>query len=347
MTGKLTRVCDVALRKLLIVGNYGSGNVGDEAILRVLVHFLKDRFEITVIRFAFSSILPRTTMQEQLGVKTVWLFNPVAFSRGLVQSQGVLIGGGSIIRNASLARLFPLLIALLMRNRKVVLFGAEAREISPFFKNLLCRIVKVPAFLRGWPPNLAIPAVRMPDVTFALPLLIKIPSKKVAQRAIGISIRPPTLIDRFDQRKHLKLLRDFLRDIQFDELHLIAFSPFDRRALLSFADSLRGCRSDVKLRFCFSNTIESVLAEMSNLSLAVGMRLHFLIFSSILGVPFVAIPYDEKVARFARDAEAPTLVRGVRQPAAVDAHYVARNADRVVACLAEARNLLLEGPGSK
>jgi len=36
------------------------------------------------------------------------------------------------------------------------------------------------------------------------------------------------------------------------------------------------------------------------LDLAVGMRLHFLIFSAICGVPFVGISYDPKINSFLR-----------------------------------------------
>ncbi|MCL6635949.1 MAG: polysaccharide pyruvyl transferase family protein, partial [Peptococcaceae bacterium] len=41
-----------------------------------------------------------------------------------------------------------------------------------------------------------------------------------------------------------------------------------------------------------------LLAVTANLDLAVGMRLHFLIFSALFGVPLVGIPYDPKVNRF-------------------------------------------------
>lgn len=53
-----------------------------------------------------------------------------------------------------------------------------------------------------------------------------------------------------------------------------------------------------------------VLGFMRHLDLAVGMRLHFLIFAAISGVPFVPLPYAGKVFDFAQATGAPTL-RGV------------------------------------
>jgi polysaccharide pyruvyl transferase WcaK-like protein len=45
-------------------------------------------------------------------------------------------------------------------------------------------------------------------------------------------------------------------------------------------------------------TASQVLAFMSHLDLAVGMRLHFLILAAVAGVPIVALPYASKVAGF-------------------------------------------------
>ncbi|MDD4239530.1 MAG: polysaccharide pyruvyl transferase family protein, partial [Desulfotomaculaceae bacterium] len=48
-----------------------------------------------------------------------------------------------------------------------------------------------------------------------------------------------------------------------------------------------------------------ILALTANLDLAIGMRLHFLIFSSLFGVPLVGIPYDPKVNRFLQSVGLP------------------------------------------
>jgi polysaccharide pyruvyl transferase CsaB len=49
-----------------------------------------------------------------------------------------------------------------------------------------------------------------------------------------------------------------------------------------------------------------VLGLMKHMSFAVGMRLHFLIFAGIQKVPFVPLPYASKVSGFLSDLEMPT-----------------------------------------
>lgn len=48
-----------------------------------------------------------------------------------------------------------------------------------------------------------------------------------------------------------------------------------------------------------------VMSLTANLDLAIGMRLHFLIFSSLFGVPLVGITYDPKVNRFLQSVGLP------------------------------------------
>jgi polysaccharide pyruvyl transferase CsaB len=58
-----------------------------------------------------------------------------------------------------------------------------------------------------------------------------------------------------------------------------------------------------------------LLGLMEHIDLAVGMRLHFLIFAANSGVPFVPLPYAGKVTEFARTVAIPT-------PGSLDWHAV-------------------------
>jgi polysaccharide pyruvyl transferase WcaK-like protein len=56
-----------------------------------------------------------------------------------------------------------------------------------------------------------------------------------------------------------------------------------------------------------SYTSGEMLAFMKHFDFAVGMRLHFLIFAALQGVPFVALPYGGKVDGLLEDLEMPML----------------------------------------
>ncbi|MBM4028909.1 MAG: polysaccharide pyruvyl transferase, partial [Planctomycetes bacterium] len=52
-------------------------------------------------------------------------------------------------------------------------------------------------------------------------------------------------------------------------------------------------------------TAPQMLALMSQFQFCVGMRLHFMIFAALQGVPFVALPYASKVEGFLEESEIP------------------------------------------
>jgi polysaccharide pyruvyl transferase WcaK-like protein len=75
-----------------------------------------------------------------------------------------------------------------------------------------------------------------------------------------------------------------------------------------------------------------LLGLMRHLDLAVGMRLHFLIFAALAGVPLLALPYASKVAAFLEAVGAPAPADLQQHPgpllAAVDRLWEGRDESR-------------------
>jgi polysaccharide pyruvyl transferase WcaK-like protein len=67
-------------------------------------------------------------------------------------------------------------------------------------------------------------------------------------------------------------------------------------------------------------TSGQILSLTSRFHFAVGMRLHFLIFSALRGVPFVALPYAGKVAGFLEDLQLPAPPLNLVNPGRLCAH---------------------------
>ena len=109
--------------KIVISGYYGFGNVGDEAILTVLVRQLRERVpeaEIVVL-----SAMPTETA-ERFGVRAIDRWNPLPIRRELRGADAFLSGGGGLIQDETSRRspyYYLGLIALARRYCPVYVIG--------------------------------------------------------------------------------------------------------------------------------------------------------------------------------------------------------------------------------
>jgi polysaccharide pyruvyl transferase WcaK-like protein len=179
------------------------------------------------------------------------------------------------------------------------------------------------------------------------------------RRLIGMSVREPGVaapdIDPKEYHALLANAADFMVD-RYDAD--IVFVPMEHSVLDSqhshavIAQMLRAQRATV-LKSVY--TSGQLLSLMSRFHFVVGMRLHFLIFAAMRGVPFVALPYAGKVSGFLEELQIPApplqLVNAGRLIAYIDQSWdqmraikakLAKNVPTVQKRAQETHRILLE-----
>ena len=133
-----------------------------------------------------------------------------------------------------------------------------------------------------------------------------------AARLIGFSVREPgPAAPRLDVEHYHRLLAnsaDFLIDRLDAE---VVFIPMERRTFdVQHSHAVVGRMSHAQRATVLKRdyTPGQILSLLGHFQFAVGMRLHFLIFSALAHVPLVGLPYAMKVAGFLEELRLPAPV---------------------------------------
>jgi polysaccharide pyruvyl transferase CsaB len=299
---------------VLLSGYYGFGNLGDEALLEVIVTRLRARFAGVGIEVLSND--PAGTAR--LGVEATPRWEWRAIREAVARADVVLSGGGGLLQNATSLRSLLYYTAILreaIRARKKTMVFAQS--IGPL--DLWGRFV-VRQFCKGIDRatvrdersrqllgNLLspTPVERTADPVF----LYDAPAADADLSAEGLeSGGPPYAI--VSVRK-ISGFREGLGTIaravdRLAERHgiRVAFLPLGGAGDAEVSTTIiRACASaPVLLPEC---PLPKAAAILRGARVVVGMRLHALILAARYAVPFLAIPYDPKVAALCDDLEYP------------------------------------------
>ncbi|MBU0686603.1 MAG: polysaccharide pyruvyl transferase CsaB [Candidatus Margulisbacteria bacterium] len=294
--------------KILLLGYYGFDNLGDEAILRTLVYnipkFLPTA-ELTVI-----SSHPKKT-HDQYKVRTVSRSIP-KITKAIRGCDVFMLGGGGLLQDTTSLKSLLFYLYLLYyakkRGKKVILFAQGIGPIKRFFGKIIAKHILKNIDLITIRDNLSyLELVKLKikkvgnifsaaDVT---PMMFEaegIPQKnhlhKSSYLQIGIAARQP-----FKKGKSLAATLAKTADTLIETLGAqITFLPMQPRDV-GFIKKIRGKMNHPSRMV--QNNLDGFITKTKELDLILGVRLHSLIFASILNVPSVAIAYDQKVEAFA------------------------------------------------
>lgn len=300
-----------------ISGSYGGLNLGDEAILQSITAELRSSLpvEITVFSRNPEDTLRRHQVERAVAVRELGRNEIVP---ELERLDLFILGGGGILfdgeskiwlREVELANELgvPVMVysvgagPLRDPNEQKLVRSALARAAAVTVRERSARQVLEEAGLHREILITADPA-----------LLLKpqpLPSDASAREGldgsrhlVGMSVREPggAMPDLSPELYHSMLanVADYMVD-RFDaHVVFVPMEPYTLDVQHSHAvvsQMLRAQRATV-LKGEFTSA--QLLSLMKHFRFAVGMRLHFLIFAALMGVPFVALPYASKVSGF-------------------------------------------------
>jgi polysaccharide pyruvyl transferase CsaB len=294
-------------RRVLVAGGYGCGNIGDEAILSVLLAepTLAAR-EVAVLSRDASAL--RRLHRVQAIPPT-----PVHVARALARCDAVVIGGGGIFSGYMGRRsmLLPVLAILASSARKRVLFRALGvyRSTPPIVARALVAAMERACFVsvRDDPSERALRSFGLrksvliePDPALRLtaePFPGHLPSG-----AVGFALRRV-----HDPSVQARLDRAFVQAIDSvaaggNTPVLIPFSTHPSAAVERDGAYLRElqARSSSRAAIVLEGlTPRQTLGAVGRLDALIAMRFHAMVFGDLAGTPTIAVPYDEKCSVFA------------------------------------------------
>lgn len=301
--------------QVLISGYYGFGNLGDEALLEVIVERLRRDYPSTSIE-VLSATPQRTAETYRVDATPRWDWRAVRTAVG--RADIVLSGGGGLLQSETSLRSLVYYAAILREairtGRKAMIFAQSIgpldfwgrwvvrgfckgvdratvrdeqslRLLERLLPNAPIERTADPVFLyegREARDDLAADGLGPESGAYAV-----ISVRKAAAFREGIPVFARA-VDRLAQRHNVRA----------------AFLPLGGAADAALStDVIRVCSSaPVLLPEC---TLKKAAAIFQGARIVIGMRLHALVLAARFAVPFLAVPYDPKVSALCEDLEYP------------------------------------------
>ncbi|MEU5366460.1 polysaccharide pyruvyl transferase family protein [Streptomyces sp. NPDC005925] len=317
-----------------LLGSYGGFNIGDESILSCVLNCLRSqRPDAQLVVFSRDAEHTRAHHQaadQVLGWEGVSLSHVLDT---LASLDLLVLGGGGILYDGEARRYLRLVRAAQERGVRTFAYAVGAGPLREPDDREAVRTVLAAmddVVVRDEESRLVLEEVGLERdvVVTADPALLLTPEPftdtmmrdegiPTGARLVGMSVREPgraaEKLDEGDYHALLADVADFL--VRRLDAHVV-FLPMERHDVRHAHAVLSHMTAPGQGRILHgSYSPGQVLGFMRHLDLAVGMRLHFVIFASLAGLPVLPLPYSGKVFDFARRTGAPALVGVAREQA--------------------------------
>lgn len=308
-----------------ICGSYGGLNLGDEAILQCMIRELRQAVPVEITVFSRDADDTKRRHQVERAVSVRRMSRQEVLPE-VQRLDLLLIGGGGILfdaeaktflREANLARelgvpymtyavgVGPLRDASVQAVVRDTLNGAAAITVRERAAQRALEEIGVDReiVVTADPALLMEPEPLPPDA-------LRDEGLGGRRRLVGISVREPgPAAPDIDEGMYHDLLAnsaDFIVDRYDADVVFVPMEHNVRDVQHSHAVIARMLRAQRASVLRGDYTSGQMLSLMGYFALAVGMRLHFLLFAALRDVPFVALPYSGKVSGLLEELEMTT-----------------------------------------
>ena len=309
------------LKKAIICGNYGTGNLGDETILRALVQKFKPQYDLIIMsanpretekKFGISSInrLPsgfRSHLKARLCPIGRQEFKKT--KAALDACDKFILGGGTLLTDEPKASMLvwgSQVKGALKRGRELEIYANGIGPLHSKWSEKWAASILEKATKISVRDQLSLDWVR--KLTNQEPELVSDPVldlKISTQKQGGHSFPAETIIlaPRFWKsysKNTENVLKKFVQYLCIERGKYMVGIPFDKDSkkdleMMNKIFDQDGVRERSKIYQDYENE-EEVMSAIQNAEALIGMRLHSLIFAHLAETPFVGIAYMEKVS---------------------------------------------------
>lgn len=282
---------------ILLSGYYGFNNLGDEAILSVLCHSLKELGASAADIWVLSGDTNHTRSTH--GVEAINRYDILGFERLLKQCDFLLSGGGSLLQDATSLKSIPYYLGVVERAMlsKVKVVG-YAQGLGPI-KTLMYRRWTASVYRRMHDFTVrdeqsadflqALGVLVTPDQVSVDPVFsLRAPAGDHSEPDLVINLRPYAGWER-DKQAWVRFLQEMEVPVTF-----LSLGPGDGEIGRLLAQSVS------KLAIFEPTDHREALAFLSQRRVGIFMRLHAIILSAVAGCFPVGLCYDPKVEAVGR-----------------------------------------------
>ncbi|MBN1602392.1 MAG: polysaccharide pyruvyl transferase family protein [Chitinispirillaceae bacterium] len=308
--------------KIGISGSYGGLNLGDEAILQSIIGQIRSSLvaEITVFTRSCEDTLRRHDIDHAVSSRKL---SVPEITPEIEKLDVLILGGGGILYDADAHIYLREAVIACDKNIPVMIYAVGAGPlkeplVQEHVRAALNNVDTLTVRDRRSQQILEESGVQRQILVTADPALLLKPEPIDYQRLrregfscrkhiVGMSVREVGAAAPDLQEEHYHGLLANAADYMIERFDAdILFIPMEPRTFdlqHSHAVIARMLRPQHASVLQGTYTSGQLLSILKRCKLVVGMRLHFLIFSAIQGIPFVALPYSPKVVGFLDDMQ--------------------------------------------